>query len=218
MVWVHERPAGSCNLGEGDGMPALLVMLAVGGSVVLLVLTAAWRSVDVSMAYAHAAVAAAMALALAATAIQECRRLLNAGSPASKIASSNAWYMGLVWSWGALALFVTYATGVLTWKEWWQFFLAFVLAAGLSVSFALALKRDAAAGREDAAMLRMARYVAIVQLAGMALTMLGLVIDGKMVRYANPRYADWAANNVFFFGALAIALISAYALRYNKHP
>ena len=66
-------------------------------------------------------------------------------------------------------------------------------------------------------MLRIARYLAIVQLAGMVITMLGLIIDGKMVRFLTPRFTDWTANNIFFFGALGIAVISAYALQHNKH-
>ena len=37
--------------------------------------------------------------------------------------------MGLVWTWGAVALFVTY-NFILSWKEWFPFFMAFVLAAG----------------------------------------------------------------------------------------
>jgi hypothetical protein len=39
------------------------------------------------------------------------------------------------------------------------------------------------------------------------------LIDGKMVRYQTPRFTDWAANNVFFFGAMALAAISFNALR-----
>ena len=43
--------------------------------------------------------------------------------------------------------------------------------------------------------------------------MVGLLIDGKMTRFLVPRHGDWAANNIFFFGALALAVISAYALK-----
>jgi len=106
---------------------------------------------------------------------------------------------------------------VLVWKEWWHFVLAFAVAAGLSFYFASTLKKDALAGKEDETMLKLARYLAMVQLAGMVITMVGLIIDGKMVRFLTLRFTDWAANNVFFFGALGIALISAYALRHNKH-
>jgi hypothetical protein len=43
------------------------------------------------------------------------------------------------------------------------------------------------------------------------------VIDGKMWRFASEAgrrdgWQDWAANNFFFFGALALACIAANAL------
>lgn len=194
-----------------------MTLLAVGVSLVLLVLTASMRGESVQWAYAHMTVAAVTAILIAAVATHRCRVLLDKGGSASEVASSNAWYMGLVWSWGVLALAATYGTGVLVWKEWWQFLLAFAAAAGLSLYFASVLGRDASAGREDDSRLRSARILAIVQLAGMVITMLGLLIDGKMVRFLTLRFTDWAANNVFFFGAMAIAIISAYALRNNKH-
>lgn len=198
-------------------MPTIVPLLAAAVSIFLLAFAADGRASDVRMAYVHAAIAAATALLVAGTALHQCRRLLEKGASASEVASNNAWYMGLIWSWGGLALIATYGTGVLIWKEWWHFVLAFAVAAGLSLYFAGELKRDAQAGKEDETMLRLARYLAIVQLAGMGITMLGLIIDGKMVRFLIPRFTDWAANNVFFFGALGIALISAYALRNNKH-
>jgi hypothetical protein len=71
--------------------------------------------------------------------------------------------------------------------------------------------------KKDATMLRRARYLALIQFVGMIVVMLGLLIDGKMVRFLNPRHTDWAANNIFFFGALALAAISGYALKTNKH-
>src|SRR5690606_37967155 len=150
-------------------------------------------------------------------AVSQCRVLVAKAASAAEIASSNAWYMGVIWSWGTLALIATYGTGILVWNEWWHFMLAFAVAAGLSLYFANALKKDALAGKEYQSMLRMARYLAIVQLVGMVVTMLGLVIDCKMTRFLTLRFTDWAANNVFFFGALGIAVISAYALRHNKH-
>lgn len=198
-------------------MSTLVPLIVAGLSLVFLVFAADARAVDVRMAYVHAAIAAATALLVAGIAVRQCRTLLAKAASASEIASSNAWYMGLIWGWGMLALIVIYGTGVLVWKEWWHFVLAFGLAAALSLYFARVLKNDALAGKEDETMLRIARHLAIVQLAGMVITMLGLIIDGKMVRFLTPRFTDWAANNIFFFGALGIAVISAYALQHNKH-
>lgn len=198
-------------------MPTVIPLIAAALSLVLLVITADARADDVRMAYVHAGIAAATALIVAGFAVRQCRVLLAKAASASEIASSNAWYMGVIWGWGTLALIATYGTGVLVWNEWWHFVLAFAVAAGLSLYFANALKKDALVGKEDDTMLRIARYLAIVQLVGMVITMLGLIIDGKMVRFMTLRFTDWAANNVFFFGALGIAVISAYALRHNKH-
>ncbi len=205
------------NYLRGKYVPTVVPLVVAGLSVIFLVFVADARAEDVRMAYVHAAIAAATALIVAGVAVRQCRILLAKAASASEIASSNAWYMGIIWGWGALALIATYTTGVLVWKEWWQFVLAFAFAALLSLYFASALKKDTLAGKEDETMLRIARYLAIVQLVGMGITMLGLIIDGKMVRFLTLRFTDWAANNIFFFGALGIALISAYALRHNKH-
>jgi hypothetical protein len=102
---------------------------------------------------------------------------------------------------------------VLVWREWWQFFLGAGAASGVCLFFSAVLDKDARQGREDETMLKLGRTLAIVQLVGMLIAVLGLLIDGKMTRFLNPRYTDWAANNVFFFGALAVAAISANALR-----
>ena len=40
----------------------------------------------------------------------------------------------------------------------------------------------------------------------------GMLIDGKLMRYLNPKLMDWAAQNTFFAGAVGLAILSAYAL------
>jgi hypothetical protein len=194
----------------------LLGMFGIGASLALLVATAASRPLGVHMAYIHMAVAAAVSLGLALVAIRENLALRRVGAAKSAIASSTARHMGIVWTWGGLVLAATYATGVLVWREWWQFLLAFAVAAGLCLLFSAALDKDARAGREDETMLKLGRVLAIVQLIGMVIAVLGLIIDGKMTRFLNPRYTDWAANDVFLFGALAVAAISANALRASR--
>jgi hypothetical protein len=46
----------------------------------------------------------------------------------------------------------------------------------------------------------------------------GLIVDGKMTRFKTPRFTDWAANNIFFCGAFAVAVICAYALKTTPKP
>lgn len=137
-------------------------------------------------------------------------RLVAAGAREPAIASSTAGAMGVVWAWAAASMLATYLF-VLSWHEWWQYVLGAGAIAALCFGFAAMMQRDAAAGREDATMLKLARYLTLGQLGGMIIAMLGLIIDNKMPR--DPQEPDWAANTIFFFGAAALAAISANALR-----
>lgn len=185
--------------------------LVIAASVAILVVTAAAQ-----MFYLHMAVAAVMALFMALAALRANTKATEAGDSEASVAALNARYMGIVWSWGSLALFITYIS-VLSWKEWWQFLIAFVLAAAISMFFAILLRREAEQDTEDPALLNLARILAIVQLAGMLAIMVGLLIDGKMQRFVGAKvHSDWAANNVFFFGAMALALISWMAIKANR--
>lgn len=163
------------------------------------------------MPVVHMGLAAIVGIAIALLAVRENRALLAASASKSALAESTARHMGLVWTWGAIGLLVTYLA-VLRWHEWWHFFLAFAAVGVLCLGMAALLARDGEAGRQDEAMLKVARTATMVQLAGMVITVLGLIIDGKMTRFLNPKHGDWAANNIFFFGALALAAISLNAL------
>ena len=94
--------------------------------------------------------------------------------------------------------------------------MAFAILAAASIFFSMTLKRDADAGKEDETLLKLGRYLAWGQLFGMIVVVAGLIIDGKMTRFLVPRHGDWAANNIFFFGAVALGAISAYALKVGK--
>jgi hypothetical protein len=191
---------------------------AIAISIVALVLTAALKDGNPVLAYLHLGVAAATAAVCVAIAIYDSNRLLAAKASASEVAASTASHLGLVWIWGAVALLVTYGTQVLTWNEWMLFFVVFFLAAGLCLFFSATLKKDAAAGKVDISMLNIARTLTMVQLFSMVVVVIGLLVDGKMTRFMTPRFTDWAANNIFFAGALAVAAICAYALKTVPKP
>lgn len=188
------------------------IIVALGLSV--LAVSAGARAGNPSMAYVHFGTAAVIVTLLALLAIREARALKAAHAPEATVSAHLARHMGLVWTWGALALLITYPTGILSWHEWWQFFLGFFVAAGLCLFFSATLTKDAENEATDATLLKLGRYLTFAQLAAMLLVMVGLVIDGKMTRFINPRpgWEDWAANNVFFCGAFALTIISAYAL------
>ena len=184
--------------------------------IALLVITAAMKAATPSMAYVHMAIAAVMAIVFALVAIRDTRATVEAGGSRPAVAAQTARFMGYVWAWGALGLAISYGSGVVAWREWMTFFVAFVILAAASLFFAKLLQRDADEGKEDEAILKIGRYLAWGQLFGMILVVVGLLIDGKMTRFLEPRHGDWAANNIFFFGAIAIGAISAYALQVGK--
>ena len=60
----------------------------------------------------------------------------------------------------------------------------------------------------------------IGQVAGMVIVMVGLLVDGKMTRFAKarPGWEDWAANNIFFFGAMVCSGPSSCVLPGGSRP
>jgi hypothetical protein len=186
-----------------------ILLLALGLGAVIT--TAAMNEPGV-----HMAVAAGVAALYAVRGILVHRGQAAAGASRSAVASSNSWSMALVWLWGGLSVLVIY-TGLLTWREWWQFALAFTAVGIVSLGFAVMMGRDAAAGKDDATMLKLARNLTWAQLVGMIVTMVGLAVDpGKRFLIVRERWEDWAANSIFWFGAAALAVLSAYALMKDR--
>lgn len=200
--------------GYDYGVKLMIIwMLLIAISVALLAITAAGRGDNIDMAYYNMAVAALINAVFVVLAIRSNASLRASGASRSALAADTARSMSYVWIWGVLGLAVIYGTGILAWKEWWHFLLAFMAVAGLCLYSAIIVQRRVDAGEdEDEALLRRGRTATIIQLVGMIAVVVGLLIDGKMVRFMVERYTDWAGNNIFFFGSAAIGIISAYAL------
>ena len=154
----------------------------------------------------HLVATGLISVAFAIMAIRENRSLIAEGATKHVIAASPARDIGLGWTWGAIGLLVIYSLifeG--RWAEWWQFFIGFLFAAVGSIVFANMLTRDAEAGREDPAVFKLGRILVMALLVGMVIAIASLFIDGKFPR--DTSHADWAACNIFFFGAIALAVI-----------
>ena len=185
-------------------------MIALTLSIIAIIFTAALNNPTM-----HIVASGLVSVAFAMTAIREHNALQAAGASKSAIGSSTARHVGLVWAWGGLGIFVTYGLILENrWPEWWVFFLAFLIAAIASLVFSNMLDRDTSAGRVDKSVMSFGRALVILQLAGVIGGIISMLIDGKFPRAAS--YPDWAACNIFFFGALAIAAISLNALRSGK--
>jgi len=189
-------------------------VLGIAVSVSVLVLSAA-----MSQYYLHMAIAALISILVALASFKETRDAMAGGGGRPELALGVPLrHMGLVWTWGAIGLLFTYAFNILSWREWWQFFIAFFILAGLSLFLSAILRRESESGLSDPMLVKIARGFSIFILVAMLITMVGLLVDGKMWRFttvAGVRRGsqDWAANNIFFFGAMALAAISWNAIK-----
>ncbi len=159
----------------------------------------------------HLAITALVSLSIAVVGVQSYRTQALSGANRSALASSTARSIGLVWIWAALALILTYQF-ILVWREAVIFTVGLLIVGGLCFGLSVMFRKDAEAGHEDEAMLKFARMLNLIVMVGMLIAMLGLVADGKFLFIKSATNTDWAANNIFFFGALAVALLSAHAM------
>jgi hypothetical protein len=186
----------------------------------MIVLTVSVSAIIISAAAGlptiHAFVAGIVAVSMALLSLKEQTTISAEGGDERLMAASSARYMGLVWAWAALSIFVCYFPyfNIIRWPEWLPFALVCAAVAGLCLFFGMTLNAEAEKGSDDDTMTNLAYYLNVGQFAGMLVAMVGLALDGKFPAKvnANPGWQDWAANNTFFFGALALAVISGYAL------
>lgn len=188
-------------------MTSLIVwMLAFTISLCVTILSAA-----AGMPHVHMGVTALITLAIAIVAVQSYRNLAAMNGNRSALAASTSRFIALVWIWAGVAILFTYQY-ILIWREWWQFSAGLLLVGGLCFALSILFKRDAAAGKEDESILKISRQLNVVQVAGMLIAAIGLVADNKFNFSGSAARPDWAANNIFFFGALAVACIGVHAL------
>jgi hypothetical protein len=184
IVWMTTLTAGTCA-----------VILAAGSGAPLYFMAAT----------------AFISLAIAAMGLRELFQLENSGASRSAVSASTARYMGLIYTWGALALFVTYFFVLPEWREWPVFFGALALVAAVSLLFAATMSKDAERGKDDATLLKLGRILTIVQFVGTVAAVIGLMVDPDK-QFFNVEKRDWAAQTIFLFGAIALAALSAAAL------
>ncbi len=185
-------------------MSAILVWtLSIGAGSAALAVAAAVKAY-----YLHMTIAAAIAVFVALSAIADVR----AAATREDRAEITLRYLGLVWTWTALNLFITYAFG-LGWRPWLPLFVACFLAGGLCIFVASILRREAAGDEQDEAFTRMARLIAMAQLVVTGSTLSTLGLEAFVLQGAGIRQQGWAASNLFLVSSLALAAVSLNMLR-----
>lgn len=174
----------------------------MGTAVATLVLTAAAGAHGL-----HAAASSLVALGIVGMAVRENQQPITCDADARALAAANTRTMGMIWAYTAAAIYTTYQH-VLEWSSW----PAMVLGVGGLAVLCLAASNlfNAEPGETDARpLVRLARLMATVQLAGAAISLAAFWHTGKI--FGNG--PDWAANNILLFAALSIAILSIVALR-----
>lgn len=194
-------------IGENHEMPSFFIWAAVFTiGLAGMVLTAA-----APQPLTHLALSALICVGIAFVGILEGQKLRAEGASKAELASANARNMGFIYIWGAATIALTYTT-LLSWHEWWHWFLGFAVIGTACIFFSNTVARDHIEGRDDETLLSIGNKLTWVQLVGMLIAMIGMLVDGKLSRYLIPNAMDWAAQNTFFTGALGLAVLSAYAL------
>jgi hypothetical protein len=199
----------TCSVNGGHQM--VLWMLSIAISVCLLVIAAA-TGADVQMAVrGHLIIAGLVSIVMALLAISETRQLIRSGATDMLITGNLMRFMGLIWAWVVLTISITYGTGIVEWSAWLPYFTASAIFAGLFL-FISRLLCDAARNGRDETMLRVCQYMAGITLFAMvmAIAFYGL---NRLNTVSAIETGTWAADNVFFFGAFALAAVSAYLLK-----
>lgn len=188
-------------------MPSMIVWgIAFTVSLGAMLLTAGAR-----MPLVHLSLAALVTLGIAFVSIMENQKLRHEGASKAAVASATARNMGFIYIWAALVIALTYSS-LLQWHEWWHWLIGFALVGAMCIFYSNILNRDAESGKEDAALINVGNKATWLQLIGMIVAIVGMLVDGKLSRYVNPKMMDWAAQNTFFAGAVGLAVLSAYVL------
>jgi MFS family permease len=131
-------------------------------------------------------------------------RITSEAAPVA--ARRNSRLMAITFAWGAAAMFAVYSLTGLRWYHAWQYGSAMALLAVLAFGYGLAIGRTEGPSRRRMLLLR-GLQLTVIQALAAAGGVLFLIVSGKLMTMRS----DWAANQVFLFGGLAIAGLSVMA-------
>ncbi len=132
-------------------------------------------------------------------------RITPEAAPVS--ARRNAKLMALTWAWGAAAMAGVYMLGGLRWQHAWQYGSGMVLIAIFTWFFGAASARAERPAMRQMLLLR-GLQLTILQGVAAAGGVVYLLATGKLTTFR----PDWAANQIFLAGGIAIVALSAMAV------
>ena len=136
----------------------------------------------------------------------DAARITDTAAPIAAL--RNARLMALTYAWGAAAMTGVYTLGGLRWQHGWQYGAGMALLALFSWGFGAAIGNAQNPATKRMLLLR-GLQLTIVQGVAAAAGVLYLLTSGKLMTLRS----DWAANQIFIAGGVAIAILSAMAIR-----
>jgi hypothetical protein len=130
----------------------------------------------------------------------------NAPDAATYAALHNTHLLSVAYTWGALAMYGVYRLSGLRWQHGWQYAAGMALIAGLLMLYVSLMERPASRLRRPAA-LAFAAQCGLLHAAAAIAGLVFLVLSGKLV----STKGDWAANQIFLGGCVAIVALTAIA-------
>ena len=123
----------------------------------------------------------------------------------AKSAKAHATLLAIGWAWGGVAMLAVYLLSGLKWQHGWQYGSGMVLVAGLILAYAAGLARGVLASGPA---LTAARVLSGLQGMAAAGGVAWLALSGKLA----TEKGDWAANDIFIAGGLAIVALTVLGL------
>lgn len=161
-----------------------------------------------------AAAVASLVAVIAGALIGRCE--VSSGlEPARRTAARHALLVGLVYLWGSAAILISYYLTDLAWYHAYQY-AAYLAVPGI-VSLTV-FRRHQRPGPVDAIRrdLGQGRRMAWVQIAAMLAILAYMLLTEEASKGLVGHEPNWAAVDLFFCGAIALALISLIAIRDDR--
>ncbi len=128
-----------------------------------------------------------------------------------RTASANARFMGFAYAWGSLSIASMYYLTDLYWYHAYQYTLYLAVPAIVSLIFARTLSSSGGSGHTNGN-LRLSKFITLVQAVAMLGIISYLLFSGKL----SVIRKDWAADHVFFWGAVTLLILSILALAVQR--
>ena len=117
---------------------------------------------------------------------------------------TNTQLLIVAYAWGGIAMFAVYRLSGLHWQHGWQYAAGMGLIAFLLQLYAWTLAHASSRLRQPRALV-VAAQLSVVQALAALTGIIFLLVSGK---FASPK-GDWAANQIFVAGGVAVAVLSA---------